>query len=133
MAKTPKETHGEAVESAAAAVGHLHEAKERLKDAASAAGHAVRNAAATAVSAARDDLSASREAVTDPLHDVAEAGRAAASEAKAAAAAEVEALVGKGKDLWHSAEDVIRKHPMAAFGTALATGWVLAKLIRRRD
>lgn len=133
MGKNIKDTQTDPLESAAAAVGHVHEAKERLKDAASATMDAVRSAASTAVSAVRDDLAASREAVTDPLQDVAAASRAAASEVKAAASAEVDILMSKGKDLWHSAEDVIRQHPVAAFGTAMAAGWLLAKLVRRRD
>lgn len=133
MNKQTKAMHDgtDPVETAASAVGHLYEAKERLKDAAVAAGDAVRSAASTAAKAAREDLKAGKEAVTDPLHDVASASRAAASEAKAAASAEIDVLVDKSKELWTSAEGVIRKHPVAAFGAALATGWLIAKLVRR--
>lgn len=119
------------VETAAVAVGHLYEAKERLKDAAVAAGGAVRSAASTAAQAVRDDLKSGRDAITDPLHDAASAGRAAASQAKAAASAEFDVLVDKSKELWTSAEGVIRKHPVAAFGAALAAGWLIAKVVRR--
>jgi hypothetical protein len=119
------------VETAAVAVGHLYEAKERLKDAAAAAGSAVRSAASTAAQAARDDLKAGKDAIADPLHDVASASRAAASEARAAASAEFDVLVDKGKELWSSAEGVIRKHPVAAFGAALAAGWLVARMVRR--
>ncbi|MCX7557132.1 hypothetical protein OS187_09920 [Xanthomonadaceae bacterium JHOS43] len=136
MSKQPKvvqETNATAdpVETAAAAVGHLYEAKERLKDAAVAAGDAVRSAASTAVKAARDDLKSGKEAIADPLHDAASASRAAASEAKAAAGAEFDVLMDKGKELWSSAEGVIRQHPVAAFGAALAAGWLIARLVRR--
>jgi ElaB/YqjD/DUF883 family membrane-anchored ribosome-binding protein len=120
------------MDSAASAVGHLYEAKERLKDAASAAGSAVKHAASSAASAARDGLSEGRENVRVPLSDAASAAGAAAGEARAAASAEVDHLVGKSKELWASAEDLIRQRPVAAFGTALAAGFILAKLLRRR-
>ena len=126
-----KDVAADPVETAAVAVGHLYEAKERLKDAAVAAGGAVRSAASTAAQAVREDFKAGRESITDPLHDVASASRAAASEAKAAASAEFDVLVDKGKDLWTSAEGVIRKHPVASFGAALAAGWLIAKMVRR--
>lgn len=126
-----KDVAADPIETAASAVGHLYEAKERLKDAAVAAGDAVRSAASTAAKAAREDLKAGKEAITDPLHDVASASRAAASEAKAAAGAEIDVLMDKGKELWGTAEGVIRQHPVAAFGAALAAGWLIARLVRR--
>ena len=126
-----KDAAADPVDTATAAVGHLYEAKERLKDAAVAAGSAVKSAASTAAQAARDDLKVGKEAIADPLHDVASATRAAASEAKAAASAEIDVLVDKSKELWTSAEGVIRKHPVAAFGAALAAGWLIAKMVRR--
>lgn len=122
---------GDPVETAATAVGHLYEAKERLKDAVGAAGEAVRSASASAAQAARSDLQAGKEAVTDPLHDAAAASRQAASEAKAAAGAEVDRLKDKSRELWGSAEGVIREHPVAAFGAAFAVGWLFARLGRR--
>lgn len=120
------------IETAAAAVGHLYEAKERLKDAAGAAGQAARHAATSAASAARESLAQDRERIGTPLQDARSAAVAAASEAGAAASAEVEVLVDKGKELWASAEQLIRKHPVGAFGTAFAAGWLIAKVIRRR-
>lgn len=122
---------GAPVESAAAAVGHLYEAKERLKDAVGAAGEAVRSAATTGTQAARADLSAGKGAITDPLHDAASAGRSAASEAKAAVVAEADQLMEKSRELWGSAEGVIRQHPLAAFGAAFAVGWLVSRLGRR--
>ncbi len=122
---------GDPVESAAAAVGHLYEAKERLKDAVGAAGDAVRSAATTGAQAARADLAAGKEAITDPLHDAASAGRSAASDAKAAVGAEADRVREKGRELWDSAEGVIRQHPLAAFGAAFAVGWLVARLGRR--
>lgn len=131
VTKTPAGADGDPVESAASAVGHLYEAKERMKDAVGAAGEAVRSATASAAQAARSDLKAGKEAITDPLHDAAAAGRHAASDAKAAAGAEVDRLKDKSRELWGSAEGVIREHPIAAFGAAFAVGWLVARLGRR--
>lgn len=126
-----KDTDNEALESATKAVGHLHEAKERLKDAVGAAGSAVRSATSAAAQVAREEAAAGGEAVAEPLHEAAEAGRQAAAEARAAANAEVEQLLDKGRDLWGSAQGVIRQHPAAAFGAAFAVGWLVARLARR--
>ena len=131
MSKQPKNPSADPVETAAAAVGHLYEAKERLKDAAVAAGDAVRSAASTAAEAARADLGAGKEAINDPLHDAAAASRAAASDARAAASAEMDVLMDKGRALWHSAEGMLRQHPAAGFGDAFAVGWLFAKMTRR--
>jgi ElaB/YqjD/DUF883 family membrane-anchored ribosome-binding protein len=120
------------IESAASAVGHLYEAKERLKDAASAAGSAVKHAANRSAVAAREGLSESRDSVREPLSDAKQAAAAAASDAGAAASAEFDQLVGKGRDLWSSAERVIRERPVAAFGAAFTAGWLIAKVLRRR-
>lgn len=131
MAKQDTTSGARPLDTAASAVGHLYEAKERLKDAAGAATEAVKSAASSAVNAARDDFAQGRAAVREPLSDAASAGRTAAAEARDAAAAEFDVIVGKGKDLWGSAENLIRQHPAAAFGTALAVGWLFAKLTRR--
>lgn len=120
------------METAASAVGHLYEAKERLKDAAVAAGGAVKSAASSAASAAREDLAQNRAQIGQPLADARGAAATAASEAGAAASAEIDHLMGKGKELWSSAESVIRQRPIAAFGAAFAAGWLIAKLLRSR-
>lgn len=120
------------MQTAASAVGHLYEAKERLKDAAGAVGQAAKHAASSAASAARESLAQDRDSIGTPLNDARGAAATAASEAGAAASAEFDVLIGKGKDLWASAEQLIRKHPVGAFGTAFATGWLVAKLMRRR-
>ncbi len=93
VTKSHSGTDGNPTESAASAVGHLYEAKERLKDAAGAAGEAV--------------------------------------DVKAAAGAEVDRIKEKSRDLWDSAEGVIREHPVAAFGAAFAVGWLIARVGRR--
>ena len=120
-----KASGDEPMEAAASAIGHLYEAKERLKDAASAAGTVVKNVAANAVSE-------SRERVGEPLSDVRSAAAAAAERTGHAVSAEFDVIVDKGKELWRSTEELIRKRPVAAFGTAFAVGWLIAKLARRR-
>ena len=120
------------MQTAAAAVGHLYEAKERLKDAAKQAGNAAKHVASSAATAARESAAESRESISAPLKDARGAARTAASEAGQAASAEFNHLLDKSRDLWGSAQDVVRKHPVAAFGAAFATGWLVAKLMRRR-
>jgi hypothetical protein len=39
----------------------------------------------------------------------------------------------KGRDLLESASELIRERPLASFGVAFATGWVIAKLARSGD
>lgn len=119
------------IESAASAVGHLYEAKERLLDAAVAAGSAVKNAAGNAAAAAREGLSESSSSIRKPLADARGAAATAASEVGEAASAEFDHLLGKGKELWSSAESLIRQRPVVAFGAAFAVGWLIAKLARR--
>lgn len=131
MTKPSKDVSADAVQSAASAAGHLYEAKERFKDAASAVVDVVKSAATTAASAAREDIGAGADAIRDPLSDAASAAGAAVSQARAAAGAEVDVMVEKGKELLASAGNAIRKHPVASFGAALAVGWLIAKLGRR--
>jgi ElaB/YqjD/DUF883 family membrane-anchored ribosome-binding protein len=131
-ARTDANSNVDPMQTAAAAVGHLYEAKERLKDAASAAGQAAKHVASSAAHAARETAAQSRDSITTPLHDARGAASTAASEAGLAASAEFNHLLDKSRDLWGSAQDVVRKHPVAAFGAAFATGWLVAKLMRRR-
>ena len=109
-------TKSDPMDTAASAVGHLYEAKERLKDAAVAA---------------RDTLADSGDTIGRPLKDAKRAAGTAAGEVGQAASEELDVLVDKGKELWSSAETLIRKHPIGAFGAAFATGWLIAKLMRR--
>ena len=120
-------TKSDPMDTAASAVGHLYEAKERLKDAAVATGGAIKQAAV----AAKDNLRDSGDMIGKPLSDARSAAATAASEVGEAASAELDVLVDKGRDLWASAETLIRKHPVGAFGAAFATGWLIAKLMRR--
>ena len=60
------------------------------------------------------------------------AGIAALEQAGAASREQVDALMDKGRDLVDSAADLIRERPLASFGVAFATGWIIAKLARSK-
>ncbi|MCR6663292.1 MAG: hypothetical protein NVV60_09140 [Luteimonas sp.] len=105
---------------------HLGEAGGHLKQAASDAGSAIRNAAGVA----GDELKIGRANVKGDLADSALAGIAAFEEGGAAAKEQVDALVDKGRDLIDSAADLIRERPIASFGVAFAAGFIIAKLAR---
>lgn len=46
-------------------------------------------------------------------------------------AEKVEHAVDRGTELIDTAQAFIREKPLAAFGIAFASGWLIAKLIRR--
>lgn len=104
----------------------LGEAGSHLKRAAQDAGSAVRGAAG----AAGEELKIGRAHVKADLADGALAGMSAAEQASAAAREQADVLMEKGRDLVDSAAAMIRERPIAAFGTAFATGWIIAKLAR---
>ena len=108
---------------------NLGEAGTRLKAAASEAGTAVRDAA----SVAADEVRLGKAQVKSQLADGALAGIAALEEAGAASREQMDALMDKGRDLIDSAADLIRERPLASFGVAFATGWIIAKLARSGD
>ena len=68
--------------------------------------------------------------VKSDLADSALAGVAAFEEGGTAAKEQYDVLLDKGRDLVESAADLIRERPIAAFGTAFAAGWIIAKLAR---
>ena len=105
---------------------NLGEAGSHLKSAASAAGEAVKGAA----SAAGDELRLGKANVKSELADSALAGIAAAEVGGEAAREQMDALMDKGRDLVDSAAELIRERPLASFGVAFATGWIIAKLAR---
>jgi len=105
---------------------HLGEAGSHLAQAARDAGAAVKNAA----SVAGDELKLGRATVKSDLADSAMAGVAAFEEGGTAAKEQYDVLLDKGRDLVESAADLIRERPIAAFGTAFAAGWIIAKLAR---
>ncbi|WP_256646143.1 hypothetical protein [Thermomonas paludicola] len=112
--------HTEAVKS------NLGEAGTHLKQAASAAGGAVKNA----TSSAGDELRVGKAQVKAELADGAVAGLSAAEHLGGAAGEQMDALMGKGRDLLDSASELIRERPLAAFGVAFAAGWIISKLGR---
>lgn len=108
---------------------NLGEAGSHLKQAAQDTGHALKGAA----SAAGDELRLGRASVKSDLADGALAGMAAAGDVAGAAREQADELMEKGRDLIESAAELIRERPLAAFASALAAGWVVAKLTRSND
>ena len=105
---------------------NLADAGAHLKAAAGAAGEALRGA----TGAAGDELRLGRANVKAELADSALSGLAAAELSGEAAREQMDALMDKGRDLIESAADLIRERPLASFGVAFATGWIIAKLAR---
>ena len=105
---------------------HLSEAGGHLKQATADAGSAIKSAA----SAAGEELRLGRANVKANLSDSAVSGLSAAEQAAAAGREQVDALMDKGRDLLDSAAELIRERPLASFGVAFATGWIIAKLAR---
>lgn len=86
---------------------------------------------ATSTSSKQDTSTEHLQQAKEHLKDAASASQKAATEAKSAATAEVDELLDKGRDALCSAEALIRKHPVAAFGAAFAAGWLLSRLGRK--
>lgn len=107
----------------------LGEAGSHLKQAAQDTGHALKGAA----SAAGDELRLGQASVKSDLSDSALAGMSAAGGAADAAREQADEMMDKGRDLIDSAAELIRERPIAAFGTALAAGWVISRLTRGND
>jgi ElaB/YqjD/DUF883 family membrane-anchored ribosome-binding protein len=105
---------------------NLGEAGSHIKSAASQAGSAVKGAA----SAAGEEMRLGKAQVKSELADGALAGIAALEQAGAASREQMDALMDKGRDLVDSAAELIRERPIASFGVAFATGWIIAKLAR---
>ena len=108
---------------------NLGQAGSHLKQAAGHAGVALKGAA----SAAGDEMRVGKANVKSELAASALSGIAAAEVATAAGREQVDALMDKGRDLLESASELIRERPLASFGMAFATGWIIAKLARSGD
>ncbi len=108
---------------------NLGQAGSHLKQAAGHAGVAVKGAAI----AAGEEMRLGKANVKSELAESALSGIAAAEVATAAGREQVDALMDKGRDLIESASELIRERPLASFGIAFATGWVIAKLARSGD
>ena len=105
---------------------NLGEAGTHLKQAAVAAGEAIKGAA----SAAGGEVQLGRAQMKSELADGALAGLTAAEHLGGAAGEQMDALMDKGRDLIDSAAELIRERPLAAFGVAFAAGWIISKLGR---
>lgn len=108
---------------------NLGQAGTHLKQAAGHAGVAIKGAA----SAAGDEMRLGKAQVKSELAESALSGIAAAEQAGAAGREQVDALMDKGRDLIESASELIRERPLASFGIAFATGWIISKLGRSSD
>lgn len=105
---------------------NLGEAGSHLKQAAVAAGDALKGAA----TAAGDEMRLGKAQMKSELAEGALSSLNAAEHLTAATGEQVDMLVEKGRDLVDSAAELIRERPLAAFGIAFATGWIIAKLAR---
>ncbi len=110
----------------------LAEARDKLVEAASAAGNAFRAAAGGAVAVARDELADGGEQVRDSLTEASDATRQAALTAKLSAEERVDDFLAQGRQMLRTTEDFVRERPVASLGIAVATGYLVAKLLRRR-
>ena len=113
-------------ENTEAVKANLGDAGTHLKQAAVAAGSAVKSAAG----AAGDELRVGKAQVKAELADGAVAGISAAEHLGGAAGEQVNALMDKGRDLLDSAAELIRERPLVAFGAAFAAGWIISMLGR---
>ena len=106
---------------------HLKSAGEHLQHAARKAVSAIPNANAAATQVLKDGYA-------EIAPDLAAAKREA-SEAGSAAAASTEKkwneVVAQGKSALERSEQFVRERPLAAVGIAVASGFLLSKLIRR--
>jgi ElaB/YqjD/DUF883 family membrane-anchored ribosome-binding protein len=109
--------------------GNLGETGSHLRQAPGHAGEAIKGAA----SAAGDEMRRGKAQMQSELPDGALSGIAALEQAGAASREQMDALMDKGRDLIDSASELIRERPLASFGVAFATGWIIAKLARSGD
>ena len=105
---------------------NLGEAGSHLKQAAAAAGGAIKGAA----NAAGDEMRLGKAEMKAELAQGALSGITAAEHMGAAAGEQMDVLMDKGRDLIDSAAELIRERPLAAFGAAFAAGWIISKLGR---
>ena len=105
---------------------NLGEAGSHLKQAAVAAGGAIKGAA----SAAGDEMRLGKAELKAELAQGALSGITAVEHMGAAAGEQMDVLMDKGRDLIDSAAELIRERPLAAFGAAFAAGWIISKLGR---
>lgn len=103
--------------------------KTDISNAGANLGESIRNAAAVA----GDELRVAKANVKSTLADGALAGINALEGGAVVAGEQVDVLMEKGRDLIESAAELVRERPLASFGIAFATGWIIAKLARSGD
>ena len=105
----------------------IDQTRKHLRAAAQHAGEAVKSA----TEAAREELSSGSEKVKAELSGAGEATTEAARQARASAEQQLQQALQQGKAQAAKVEELIRSHPLAAFGVALGSGYLLARLLRR--
>ena len=123
---TPDNNNGRASDARKADLG---EAGSHFRQAAAAAGEAIKGAA----SAAGVEMRLGKANMKAELADGTLAGISAAENLGAAGREQLDVLLDKGRDLVDSAAELIRERPLASFGVAFAAGWLIAKLGRSAD
>jgi len=123
---TPDNNNGRASDAMKADLG---EAGSHFRQAAAAAGEAIKGAA----SAAGVEMRLGKANMKAELADGTLAGISAAENLGAAGREQLDVLLDKGRDLVDSAAELIRERPLASFGVAFAAGWLIAKLGRSAD
>ncbi len=123
---TPDNNNGRATD---AMKSDLNEAGTHFRQAAVAAGDALKGAA----TAAGDEMRLGKAQMKAELADGTLAGISAAENLGSAGREQMDALMDKGRDLIDSAAELIRERPLASFGVAFAAGWLIAKLGRSAD
>lgn len=109
------------------AVEHLELAGAHLAGAAAKMAEGVQVANVAAVQAIRDGLAESKP----ELRAAREEARRAGSSAARAAESGMASLAERSRQLAERSGDFVRERPLAAFGIALAGGFVLSRLLRR--
>lgn len=106
---------------------NLREAKAHLAE----AGAAVKQALNDSAEHVRADLAASADPVREHIGGAANSASAAAAEAGAEIQAQAKRLLAEGQGYLRKGESVLRQHPLAAVGIALAGGYLVGRLARR--
>ena len=105
----------------------IDQTREHLRSAAKHAGEAMKSA----TEAAKGELSSGSEKVRADLSDAGQSSAEAARAARASAEQQMQSALKQGKAQAAKVEELIRNHPLAAFGVALGSGYLLARILRR--
>lgn len=105
----------------------IDQTRQHLRSAAKHAGEAMKSA----TEAAKEELSSGSEKVRADLNGAGQSSSEAARQARDSAEKQLQAALQQGKAQAAKVEELIRSHPLAAFGVALGSGYLLARLLRR--